>query len=117
MQSYTPAAIYARVSATTNFINFGTMPLGAVLGGALATAFGLPAALWATTVMTAMSALILLASPLRRLRELPAAQLGGQRPERWLRELPAAQPAAQHPVRPLVSCPAGPPRRRGSLPG
>jgi hypothetical protein len=26
VQSYTPAAIYARVSATTNFINYGTMP-------------------------------------------------------------------------------------------
>lgn len=100
VQSYTPPAIYARISATTNVINFGTMPLGAVLGGALASAFGLPAALWVTTVMTALSALILLASPLRRLRDLPAGQPGAERPER-----------------PLVSCPAGPQRQRGSLPG
>jgi MFS family permease len=70
-QAYVPTTLYARMSATTNVFNCGTMPIGAVLGGTLGATLGLQTALWITTALLPASALILVASPLRRLRWLP----------------------------------------------
>ena len=48
------------------------VPFGALLGGALAEAIGLRATLWIGAVGTCTGMFILLASPIRTLRELPA---------------------------------------------
>lgn len=71
MQAYIPPELYARANATMNVFNCGTMPLGALLAGALATAFGLRDALWIMTGLLPATSMFLVVSPLRRLRSLP----------------------------------------------
>jgi MFS family permease len=70
-QAYTPTTLYARMSATTNVFNFGMIPIGAVLGGALGATLGLRTALWITTALLPASTVVLIASPLRHCRSLP----------------------------------------------
>lgn len=78
VQGYTPPELYARTTATTNLFNYGTMPLGALLGGTLASAFGLRDALWMMTALLPATALFLVASPLRSIRTLPSQPPGDQ---------------------------------------
>ncbi|MFI1104550.1 MFS transporter [Streptomyces melanogenes] len=75
-QTYCPPEMLGRVTATTLALNYSTIPLGAVLGGAADTALGPRPTMW--LVMTALLATtgLLVASPLRGLRDLPGA--GGQ---------------------------------------
>jgi 5-methyltetrahydropteroyltriglutamate--homocysteine methyltransferase len=47
------------------------MPVGALLGGLLATELGVRDAMWATTGLLPLTALFIVLSPLRRLRSLP----------------------------------------------
>ena len=42
-QAYCPPALLGRLTASTAFLNYGTIPLGALLGGALGTALGVRA--------------------------------------------------------------------------
>ncbi|MDP9116587.1 MAG: MFS transporter [Actinomycetota bacterium] len=70
-QAYCPPAILGRVVASMRFVLFGTMPLGALLAGALASALGPRTAMWVLTAGTLLPALVLTASPLRALRDLP----------------------------------------------
>jgi predicted MFS family arabinose efflux permease len=53
--------------------HFGVQPVGAVLGGALGTAFGLHAALLAAAAINVVAFATLVASPLREAREVPAS--------------------------------------------
>ncbi|MFJ9616486.1 MFS transporter [Streptomyces noursei] len=71
-QAYCPPALLGRVTASAAFLNYGTLPLGALLGGALGTALGVRTALWITTAGVPLAALILLASPIRTARDLPS---------------------------------------------
>ncbi|MER6048150.1 MFS transporter [Streptomyces sp. NPDC001793] len=71
-QAYCPPALLGRVTAGSAFLNYGTLPLGALLGGALGTAFGVRTAIWITTAGVPLAALILLASPIRTARDLPS---------------------------------------------
>ncbi|MCC3769515.1 MFS transporter [Streptomyces sp. UNOC14_S4] len=75
IQRYCPADVLGRVTASSAFLNYGTMPLGALVGGALGTALGLRPALLALTVLLPLSALILLFSPIRARRDLPDSVL------------------------------------------
>ncbi|MEU1948144.1 MFS transporter, partial [Streptomyces sp. NPDC020125] len=61
------------LTASSAFVSYGTLPLGALLGGALGTALGLRAAMWITTAGIPLAGLILLFSPIRRSRDLPAS--------------------------------------------
>ncbi|MFE0461775.1 MFS transporter [Kitasatospora sp. NPDC058965] len=70
-QRYTPGELLGRISATGAFLNYGTIPLGALLGGALATALGLVPAMWLSCAGVPLAALALWFSPLRRHRDLP----------------------------------------------
>ncbi|GIG89849.1 MFS transporter [Plantactinospora endophytica] len=70
-QAYVPHRLLGRVVVTMQAVNYGTIPLGAVLGGALGTAFGLRPAMWLITGSLALSGLVLLTGPLRRHRNLP----------------------------------------------
>ena len=70
-QRYCPPELLGRVTASMRVVNYGTMPLAAVLGGGLATAIGLRATMWAGTAGVLVAALVLLIGPLTRSRDLP----------------------------------------------
>lgn len=72
-QRYCPPRLLGRLTASTAFLNYGTIPLGALLGGTLGTVLGVRPALWIMTAGVPLSALILLFSPVRRVRDLPTA--------------------------------------------
>jgi predicted MFS family arabinose efflux permease len=74
LQSYCPPDRLGRLTATTAFVNYGTIPLGALLGGTLGQTLGLTPALWITTAGVPLAGLVLIASPIRRVRDLPAHQ-------------------------------------------
>lgn len=70
-QTLCPPRLLGRMNATLRFLMWGTLPLGALAGGALADAFGARVALvWCAAGFLAVP-LPLLLSPLRRMRELP----------------------------------------------
>ncbi|MFF0345339.1 MFS transporter [Kribbella sp. NPDC004875] len=71
LQSYCPPDLFGRLTATTAFVNYGTIPLGALLGGTLGQTVGLTPALWITTAGVPLAGLVLLASPISRCRDLP----------------------------------------------
>ncbi|PHQ52668.1 MFS transporter [Streptomyces cinnamoneus] len=75
LQRYCPSHALGRISASSAFLNFGAMPLGALLGGALGTAIGLRPAFLALTLLLPLSTLILFFSPVRAQRELPERAL------------------------------------------
>ncbi|MFE2445113.1 MFS transporter [Streptomyces sp. NPDC059426] len=72
-QRYCPPELLGRLTASSAFVSYGTLPLGALLGGALGTALGLRAAMWITTAGIPLAGLILLFSPIRHSRDLPAS--------------------------------------------
>ncbi|WP_446215946.1 MFS transporter [Micromonospora sp. IBHARD004] len=72
-QTYAPQALLGRVTVSMQLLNFGTIPLAAVLAGALGAAYGPGRAIWVMTGWLALTPLILLVGPLRRRRDLPAA--------------------------------------------
>jgi hypothetical protein len=72
-QMYVPLAMLGRVTASQRFLVFGTIPLGALLAGALGTALGVRNALWIMLAVYALSPAVLLSRPVRGRRNLPAA--------------------------------------------
>jgi MFS family permease len=72
-QAYVPAPLIGRVVATMRFLLFGTIPLGGLLGGALAGWIGVREAIWVLVAGGLLMPLILIASPLRKLRDMPDA--------------------------------------------
>lgn len=68
-----PDHLLGRLNATMNVLDWGMITLGSVLGGALGELTGPRTTLWIAAVMVALSSLWLAASPLRRMRDLPAA--------------------------------------------
>jgi MFS family permease len=73
-QRYCPPELLGRVTASMRVVNYGTMPLAAVLGGALAATIGLRATMWVGTAGVLVAALVLLVGPLARSRDLPAGR-------------------------------------------
>jgi len=72
-QALCPPRLLGRMNATLRFLMWGTLPLGALAGGALAEAFGARTALAWCAAGFLVVPLPLLLSPLRRMRNLPAA--------------------------------------------
>ncbi|MFC4020144.1 MFS transporter [Micromonospora sp. GCM10011542] len=72
-QTYTPHHLLGRVTVSMHMLNFGTIPLAAVLAGALGARYGARTAIWVMTAWLALTPLILLVGPVRRRRDLPAA--------------------------------------------
>ncbi len=66
-----PARLRSRVTGAFQAVNYGTRPLGAVLGGLLGTALGLRPALWIAVAGGVAGALVLLVTPVPWYR-LPA---------------------------------------------
>ncbi len=71
-QLVTPSALMGRVNATVQTAIYGVRPLGALAGGVVAAQFGLHAALLLIAASFALSTLVIVLSPLARLRTLPA---------------------------------------------
>jgi MFS family permease len=79
-----PDEVRSRVTGAFQAVNYGTRPLGALLGGFLGTMIGPRATLWVAAIGGMTSFLVLLPTPIPRFR-MPAA------PD--LRETPARQDA------------------------
>ncbi|MFD2419031.1 MFS transporter [Amycolatopsis pigmentata] len=73
-QTITPPALLGRVSSTFRFLTWGTSPVGAVLGGLLGSSIGPRATLLVAAVGTCVGFVPIFRSPLRRMREIPAAE-------------------------------------------
>ncbi len=71
-----PPALLGRMNATIRFIVWGTIPLGGLLGGVLGSVLGDRDAIWVAAVGVALAPVWLLASPLLRMRDTPAAAAG-----------------------------------------
>ncbi|MFO1085090.1 MAG: MFS transporter [Reyranellaceae bacterium] len=72
-QLVTPAPLLGRVNATVQTAIYGVRPLGALAGGLVAAQAGWQAALTLIAVSFGLSTLVILLSPLARLRTLPQA--------------------------------------------
>lgn len=66
VQRRAPMRMLGRINATFRFIDWGMIPLGALLGGAIATAFGVRATLAAAAAIGVARLWFLVASPARR---------------------------------------------------
>lgn len=71
-QLVTPSPLMGRVNATVQTAIYGVRPLGALAGGLVAAHAGLHAALLLIAVSFALSTLVIVLSPLARLRAMPA---------------------------------------------
>ncbi len=70
-QAITPTAIQGRMNATMRFLVWGTIPIGAVLGGLVATWAGVHNAIWVGALGSCLPFLAVLLSPVRSLRSMP----------------------------------------------
>ncbi|NES15984.1 MULTISPECIES: MFS transporter [Micromonospora] len=71
-QAATPPALLSRMTATSRFVIWGAMPLGAALGGALTGLLGAPAYLALASLGMAAAALVTRCSPVWRSRDFPS---------------------------------------------
>ncbi|MFD5410987.1 MFS transporter [Streptomyces nojiriensis] len=69
-QTQTPPELLSRVMATARFVSWSTIPVGALAAGAAASTFGPRTALLLLALASVASPAILLASPIRRMRDL-----------------------------------------------
>jgi hypothetical protein len=72
-QRITPAGLLGRVNAAFLWICLGAVPLGALFGGLLGSQLGLRPTLWICVLGTWSAALFVFFSPLRPMRDMPAA--------------------------------------------
>jgi MFS family permease len=70
-QAICPERMQGRMNAVIRFLVWGTMPLGALLGGALGTWFGLRPAIWVGAAGAAFTFLPILLSPVRSIESMP----------------------------------------------
>lgn len=70
-QAVTPDHLQGRVTATHRFLVYGAFPLGAVLGGALASVIGMREALWFGAIGATLTPVLVLLTPLRSLQTMP----------------------------------------------
>ena len=70
-QAITPERLQGRMNATMRWIVWGTIPLGTLTGGAIATAYSLRTALWVGAIGSLPAFLPVLLSSVRSIREMP----------------------------------------------
>jgi MFS family permease len=70
-QGLCPPDLLGRMNATMRFLVWGTIPLGAFLGGVLGATIGVRPTLLVAAIGGSLSVLPVFFSPLRRMRELP----------------------------------------------
>ncbi|MEU8153369.1 MFS transporter [Micromonospora sp. NPDC048986] len=66
-----PPELLSRVIATVKFVSWGAIPVGALLAGILAGSLGARTTLLIFGALTALSPIIYLSTPIRRMRDLP----------------------------------------------
>jgi MFS family permease len=77
-QSITPPAMQSRMNATMRFIVWGTIPIGSLMGGLLATLLSVRVALVIAALGSFTSSLWVIFSPLRSLHEMPNEEGGDE---------------------------------------
>jgi MFS family permease len=70
-QAITPERLQGRMNSVMRFLVWGVIPLGALVGGAIASAGSLRAAIWIGAVGMSLTFVPVLLSPVRSLREIP----------------------------------------------
>ena len=90
-QAICPPRMQGRMNATVRFLVWGTMPIGGLLGGAIASVTDLHTTIWLAAILGFVPAIFPLLSPVRSLREMPAP-VGDEPPTG-----PPANPAAGPP--------------------
>jgi MFS family permease len=70
-QAITPERLQGRMNSVMRFIVWGVIPLGALVGGAIASWVSLRAAIWIGAVGVSLAFLPVLVSPVRSLRSVP----------------------------------------------
>ncbi|HKG56111.1 MAG TPA: MFS transporter [Candidatus Limnocylindrales bacterium] len=73
-QSITPERMLGRMNATMRFIVWGTIPIGQIVGGIIATAFGTVTAIWIGVIGGVFVFLPVFFSPVRALDRIPDAE-------------------------------------------
>src|SRR5579884_1114111 len=71
-QAITPERLQGRMNAAMRWVVWGTMPLGSLLGGGLATWYGLRTTLWVGGIGGLFTFLPVALSSIRSIREMPA---------------------------------------------
>jgi MFS family permease len=71
-QAITPERLQGRMNASMRWIVWGTLPLGQLAGGAIASAYGLRTGLWVSAIGSVFTFLPVLLSPVRSIGEMPA---------------------------------------------
>jgi MFS family permease len=71
-QSYCPQEMQGRVNTTAMVIVYGSMPIGALLGGILGATIGIRTTLWIMLGSLAAAKLLRLIGPIKSSRDLPA---------------------------------------------
>jgi MFS family permease len=100
-QTLTPDELGGRVNATARWMHWTAIPFGQLAGGALATIVGLRPTLAIGATVGVLSAVIVLLSPMRSLREMPAAAHPLRAPE----DEPAGVNPLDEPTLPLGQAP------------
>jgi MFS family permease len=72
-QTITPHRLQGRMNSVVRFMYWGTMPLGAALGGVVAEQIGLRETLFIAAACAAVTGIPVVLSPIRKLREVPEA--------------------------------------------
>lgn len=75
-QAICPDRLLGRMNASVRFLVWGTLPLGALLGGVLGEVIGIHATLWVGAAGCVLAPLFVVLSPLRRLRDVPSDETG-----------------------------------------
>jgi hypothetical protein len=60
-----------RMNATVRFLVWGTMPIGTIIGGVLASTIGLHETIWVGAILGFIPAIFPFLSPVRHLRTMP----------------------------------------------
>jgi predicted MFS family arabinose efflux permease len=73
-QVYCPRHLLGRVIVSMQFLNYGAIPLGALLAGIVGSTLGLRPTLWIMLGGLVLATFVLLIGPLRSHRDLPGAR-------------------------------------------
>jgi MFS family permease len=74
IQALTPERLLGRMNASRRLVVWGTIPIGSVVGGALASTIGLRETIFVGAIGASFSFLFLYFSPLRTIHEMPEPQ-------------------------------------------
>ena len=77
-QAITPERMQGRMNATMRFVVWGTIPIGAILGGILGGQIGLYETIWVGAIGSFFPFLFVLFSPVRGIHEMPGSAADAQ---------------------------------------